>query len=438
MPDRTVLTPDFKAAPLWWEDAPLRPAEAEMPARCDVAIVGSGYCGLAAARVLSGAGLDVIVLDAEDPGFGASTRNHGHVGGAGKLPPNLEARYGSDRARLIKDDAVRAAEHLRALIRDEALDVDYVQNGRFIGAHSRAAFQMLVRRAEAYRRDLALTVDVVPRESQRSEIGSDFYFGGITLAEGGALQPAKLYREMRRLAEEAGALIRGRCAVRAVRPSGPGHELVTDSGVLWARHAIVATNAYASPATPYLRRRLVPVTAYMAATEPLPIELAHELLPKNRTGGDTKRALFAFRRSPDGRRIVFAGRAKFSDVPEAQAARILHGFMCQVWPQLRPYRVSHCWKGRVGFTFDFMPHMGEHEGVHYAAGCQGAGVALMTYLGHQIGLKILGRQDRPVGFDGLPFPTLPGYDGRPWFLPLVGGYYNLRDHADRLASGRLP
>ena len=105
--------------------------------------------------------------------------------------------------------------------------------------------------------------------------------------------------------------------------------------------------------------------------------------------------------------------------------------MTGVWPQLRSVRVSHCWKGFVGFTFDFLPHMGEDNGLHYAAGCQGAGVAMMSYLGHQIGLKILRRQNRPCGLDSAAFPTLPGYRGRPWFLPAVGGYYTLRDRLDR-------
>ncbi len=432
------LTDDFRPAPLWWDEAPLARADAAVPSACDVVVIGAGYCGLSAARVLAGCGKSVVVLEAEDPGYGASTRNHGHVAGAGKLPADLEERYGPERARLIKEDARLAAEHLRQLLRDEISDVDYVQNGRFVGAHSRGAFAQLVKKGEAWRRDMGLTVSVVPEEEQRSEIGSDFYFGGVTLAEGGALHPAKLYRGMRNLAEAAGAVLCGRSAVSSITRQGAGFVTVSARGTIRSEHVVVATNAYASPATPYLQRRLVPVTAYMIATEPLPPDLARELLPRNRTGGDTKRALYAFRRSPDGNRIVFAGRAKFADIDEAQSSRILHGFMCRVWPQLRPYRISHGWKGLVGFTFDFMPHMGEYDGIHYAAGCQGAGVALMTYLGRQIGLKILGRQERPSGFDGLRFPTLPAYRGRPWFLPAVGGYYTFRDGLDRALSGRLP
>jgi glycine/D-amino acid oxidase-like deaminating enzyme len=393
--------------------------------------------------VLAQSGASVLVLDAGDPGAGASTRNHGHIGGGGKLPPKLDALVGPGRAAVIREDAAASVEFVRTLIRDEQLDVDYAQHGRFIAAHSPGAFDALQARAEAMRSGLGLTVEVVPRARQHEEIGSDFYYGGITVAEAAGLQPAKLHREMRRLAEAAGALIRGQSRVdtitRETARGATGFLLRTARGTLRADQVVIATNAYTGSATPFVQRRVVPVTAYMIATEPMPEALAQSILPRNRTGGDTKRALYAFRRSPDGRRVVFAGRAKFRDIGEHQAAEILHGFMTGVWPQMQEVKVTHCWKGFVGFTFDFLPHMGETDGMHYAAGCQGAGVAMMSYLGHQIGLKILRRQNRPCGLDSADFPTLPLYRGRPWFLPAVGAWYKLRDRIDRsLALGQRP
>ena len=427
----SVLTPDFRPTPLWLDEAPLEPADGPLPARTDVVVVGSGYCGLCAARVLAAGGAAVLVLDAGDPGTGASTRNHGHIGGGGKLPPKLDALVGAERAALIRQDTIESTDFIRALIADERLPVDYAQRGRFLAAHSPGAFRKLHARAEAMRTGLNMDVEVVPRERQHEEIGSDFYYGGIAIADAGALQPAKLHRGMRRLAEAAGASVRGNARVDTVSRVAGGFRVQTARGTVEAEHVVIATNAYTGAATPFVRDRIIPVTAYMIATEPMPDDLAQDVLPRNRTGGDTKRALYAFRRSPDGRRMVFAGRAKFRDIDERRAASILHRFMVGVWPQLRDIRVSHCWKGFVGFTFDFLPHMGETDGLHYAAGCQGAGVAMMSYLGHQIGLKILRRQNRPCGLDSTEFPTLPFYRGRPWFLPTVGGYYILRDRLDR-------
>ena len=426
-----VLTPDWQPRPYWWEAAPPTPADAELPPRTDVAIVGGGYCGIMAALALAQNGVDALVLEAGDPGFGASTRNHGHIGGIGKLPAKLERQVGAERAAFIREDAVAAWDYLRDLIHTERLDVDYSQRGRFLGAHSPGAYDLLVRNAEQQRRSLNLTITAVPRAEQRREIGSDFYFGGTVTEEAASLQPAKLYRGMRQVAEREGAKLRGKARVEAITRVPGGFQLQTARGTVRADQVVVATNGYTGRATPWLRRGLVPVTAYITATEPMAEDLAAACLPTNRTGGDTKRSLYAFRRSPDGRRIVFAARAKWYDGDEREAASALHRHLCRVWPALRGVRLSHTWKGQIAFTFDHIPHMGETDGLHYAAGCNGSGVARMSYLGRQIGLKIAGKQNRPCGFEGLAMPTPPFYGGTPWFVPLVGRYYELRDRLDR-------
>jgi hypothetical protein len=128
---------------------------------------------------------------------------------------------------------------------------------------------------------------------------------------------------------------------------------------------------------------------------------------------------------------VGGARARARSADERATAPRLFAFMCGVWPQLKGYRITHAWKGNVAMTFDHLPHMGVQDGVHYALGCNGSGVAMMTYLGHQTALKILGRQNRPCAFDGVAFPTRPFYTGTPWFLPIVGSWYRLRDALER-------
>ncbi len=113
----------------------------------------------------------------------------------------------------------------------------------------------------------------------------------------------------------------------------------------------------------------------------MPPDFARSLLPTNRMCGDTKRSLYAFRLSPNGRRVISCRPRQVRDISEAEATPILHRFMCDVWPELAPYRVTHCWKGLVAFTFDAVPHLGEHDDVLYVAGCQGNGVAIMSYSG---------------------------------------------------------
>jgi glycine/D-amino acid oxidase-like deaminating enzyme len=108
--------------------------------------------------------------------------------------------------------------------------------------------------------------------------------------------------------------------------------------------------------------------------------------------------------------------------------------MLDRFPQLRGVRVTHAWSGNVAFTLDAVPHMGRDEMMHYALGCNGSGVAMMTYLGYQTGRKIARKANVVCAFDVPEFPEHPLYNGNPWFLPLVGGYYRIRDRVDRLWS----
>jgi len=124
------------------------------------------------------------------------------------------------------------------------------------------------------------------------------------------------------------------------------------------------------------------------------------------------------------------GRATARELHEERAAAGLFRQMCEKWPELDSFSVSHCWRGNFGMTYDHIPHMGIHDGVHYAVGCNGSGVTMMTYLGHQTALKILGRQNRPCAFDVDEFPKLPMAWARSWTVPAVTSYYLFRDWVD--------
>ncbi|EFH09441.1 NAD(P)/FAD-dependent oxidoreductase, partial [Teichococcus cervicalis] len=227
--------------------------------------------------------------------------------------------------------------------------------------------------------------------------------------------------------------------VRRVARIPGGFRAETARGTLTAGRVVFATNAYtgavARGLAPDLRRGLVPVTTHMIATEELPEGLARRVLPANPGVSETRRVISHYRLSPDGRRLLFGGRASFFPLDERRTSALLHRALLARFPQLRGLRVTHGWGGRVAMTIDRLPHLGGGEGRYFVAGCQGSGVTMMTYLGHSLAEKILSGASDPVNAydDGLP-PHHPLYDGTPWFMPVLGSWYQLLDARERRAA----
>jgi gamma-glutamylputrescine oxidase len=439
MADRTdALAPSFTTDPYWWDAAPPATARDPLPATTDVLVVGSGYCGLSAAAELARNGIDVTVVDAEELGAGASTRSGGMVSSGQKLVIG-GAIKGVDAGRMerLLEDSLASYEYLKTLIREKGLDADLNVGGRYFGAHVPRHYDRLRRQGELLAKHTGVTVHEIPKARQYEITRTDFYHGGIVVDDYGGLHPAKYHRALRELAQASGTKLRSHAPVLRVGPPIDGyHEVETGRGVIRARNVFFGTNGYTGKPDDYLRKRIVGVLSYQIATEPLPPELLAEINPGRRMITDSKRELIYSRPSPDGTRLLFGSRPGMFTLPHREAAVRLHAMMLKIWPQLRGYRVTHCWSGKVGMTADKIAHMGRHDGLDFAIGCNGNGVALMSYLGHQSALKLLGRQNRPSAFDSPSFPPIPVplYDGRPWFLPIVSGWYHLQDAIDRRLS----
>lgn len=411
-----------------------------MPAHTAVAIIGGGYAGLSAALTLRRLGHEVTVLDAERIGWGASSRNGGMVSGGLKVASGaLASTYGPEGARRIAGAAAASFPFIEETIAREAIDCDYVRCGRFMPAWTPKHYAGLAERAEFLAEVTGLPTLLVPRARQHEAIGSDHYHGGLIADGAGSLHPGKYARGLAKAAEAAGARLLDGIRVTGAVPEGDGFRIGTSAGTFRADAVLMATNGYTrgadgGSAMPWLAKRMIPVGSYIIATEPLEPGLIDRLFPGHRTISDTKRVLNYFRPSPDGTRVLWGGRASFGPTTPEAAAPVLHATMAEVFPELAQTRLTHAWTGNVAFTFDFLPHIGVEQGVHYAAGCQGSGVAMATWLGHQVALKMAGAGNSDFALDGLKVPTVPGYSGDPWFLPLVGGWYRLRDRLDRLAA----
>ncbi len=429
----------FQVKPWWWEAAEPPDRDTPLPETAEVVVVGGGYAGLSAALTLRRLGHGVVVLDAERIGWGASSRNGGMVSGGLKVAGGaLEKTHGKAEAERIVLACAASLPFIEETISREAIDCDYVRCGRFVGAWSPAHYDAMARKVDWIAEMTGLPAAMVPKSRQREHLGSDFYHGGMIAAATGSLHPGKYARGLAAAAERAGAVLVDQVRVQGIARQGSGFRIATDRGAIAADAVLVATNGYSldrrGTASPWLARRLVPLNSYIVATEELPEATIEKLFPGRRMISESRRVLNYFRPSPDGKRVLWGGRASFRQATPDGSAPTLHRRMVECFPALRDVKITHAWTGMVAFTFDGLPHIGVQDGVHYAAGCQGSGVAMATWLGHNVALKLASAANERFALDGLPFPTRPTYTGNPWFLPIVGSYYRLRDRLDRMAA----
>jgi glycine/D-amino acid oxidase-like deaminating enzyme len=426
--DAMQLT-EIRQSPYWHDQigAP-PPLAADLPAKVDVLIVGSGYTGLSAALVTARAGRSTLVVDAEDPGFGCSTRNGGQI--STSVKPSLEKlteKFGAGRAQGIRAEGANALKWIGDFVAAEELDCDFRRVGRFHAAHTPQHYETLVRDAEKMRRQEGIESFAVPRSEQRTQLGTDTYFGGVVFSAHCSLHPGKFHRELLRLALDAGALVVGHCRVTNIARQGSGFRVETAKGSVEARDVIVATNGYTTALTPWLQRRVIPIGSYIIATEELPESTIDTLFPGDRIASDTCKVVYYYRASPDRRRVLFGGRVSASETTALAGATRLRQDMCRIFPELEGVALSHAWSGTVAYSFDELAHTGVHDGVHYAMGYCGSGVSMAPYLGMRAGQKVLGLPEGVTAFDGLPFPTRPLYRGKPWFLPAAVSWYRRND-----------
>jgi glycine/D-amino acid oxidase-like deaminating enzyme len=423
------LLENCKLVPYWWDDVP-RPALADMPlpATVDVAVIGAGYTGLHAALQTSRGGRSTLVLDAEEAGWGCSTRNGGQV--STSIKPSfdkLAKRHGPQRAFDILKEGQRSLAWIGEFIRTEKMDCDFRQVGRFHAAHNSAQYDALATMLVRQQKGLEVDAHMVSRQEQRSELGSDAYWGGAVYTQHCSVHPARYHQGLLERAMAAGVQVMPRCPVSGIEKHGNLLRVTTPKGHVLARNVVVATNGYTGRVTPWLQRRVIPIGSYMIATEALPIGLMDKLIPRNRIVSDTRKVVYYYRSSPDRTRVLFGGRVSHQETNCNLSGPLLHADMVKVFPELSQVRISHSWSGLVAYTFDELMHVGLHDGLHYAMGYCGAGVGTSSYFGMRIGQQVLGLEQGRTELDGLAFQTRPFYTGNPWFLAPSVRYYRWRD-----------
>jgi glycine/D-amino acid oxidase-like deaminating enzyme len=423
----------------FWLDtlAPAREVvQAPLPERVDVAIVGAGFTGLSGALALARRGASVAVLEAHTAGWGASSRNGGMALTGMKRPAEwLVAKFGSAAAREIYDASIFAIDFVERLVRDESIECGFIRSGHLEVACKPKHFDGLRQTAECLERDFNHRVRLIDKTDLAGEVGSRIYHGGLLDELSAGLNPARLADGLARRATECGATLIEQTAVTGIESDAHngsiGFRVATARGAVRADRVFVATGAYTGNATPALRKRVVPVGSYVIATERLDPLLASQLIPRGRMIFDSNNFLHYYRLTPDSR-MLFGGRAAFMPANERtirESAQMLTRGMVKVFPQLRDAAVEYAWGGAIDFTFDMLPHAGRLDGIHYALGYAGHGVAMATYLGACMADVITTGLDIAVDTGPLPQAPLRLSGLAPLMLPVAGAWYKLVDWA---------
>ncbi len=424
------MIPPAMPPSLWAATA--RPAAATPPLgasrRADVVIVGAGYTGLVTALHLAAGGADVVVLDAAEPGWGASGRNGGQViPGLKYDPDDLIGRFGPERGEALATVAGAAADEVFDLIARHDIACDARRSGWIQPAHAPSVLTGVLRRAEQWARRGA-DVEILDRAAMADRLGSPAYLGGWVDRRAGSIQPLSYLRGLVRAGLAQGVAIHGTSPVAAVRRDAGTWQVTTAAGpAVTADRVLIATNGYTGDLWPGLRRTVIAANSFLVATQPLPPDRAGHILRGGEVASDSRRLLLYFRRDAQGR-LLMGGRGPFADPARPADFAHLERSVALLFPDLGPIAFDYRWAGRVALTRDFMPHVHEPApGLTIALGYNGRGIALATAMGRHLARRMAGGPDREFPFPITPIVPIPFHFLQRFYIAAGVAWYGLMD-----------
>lgn len=373
----------------------------------EVAIIGGGFTGLSTALHLAERGVSTLVLEANEPGWGASGRNGGQVNpGLKEAPDAVEARFGPELGRRMVAFSHAAPDYVFELIRRHQIRCEARQDGTLRVATSPAAADGL-RRLHRVCRERDMPVRLLEGAALREAVGTGHYPLGFLDPRGGHVNPLSYARGLARAAQALGAGVHGGTPATALRQEARGWRIGTPRGVVRARRVLLATNGYTDALWPGLAQSIVPVFSAIRATEPLPPEVAASVVPFRGSVFETGRITVYYRVDEAGR-LLMGGRGPQRELSDPERLDYLMRHAERLWPQLRGARWAQGWNGQLAVTPDHYPHVHEPApGLLCCLGYNGRGVAMASHMGRILAARLTegeaARFDMPI----LPIKPMP-------------------------------
>jgi glycine/D-amino acid oxidase-like deaminating enzyme len=396
--------------------------------KADVIVIGGGYTGLSTALHLAEAGASVCLLEASEPGWGASGRNGGQVIPGLKYDPDqLNVMFGSKKGELLIDTIGRGADTVFELIAKYGIECDAIRNGWIQPAHSEQVMRTLAKRAAQWA-ERGAPVEILERSEVAQRIGSPAYVGGWIDRRAGSIQPLSYCRGLVRAAQAHGAAIHGNTLVTGLKRQDGQWQVDTAGGPrVTAEQVVIATNGYTGDLWPRLKQSVIAANSFIVATKPLPAELGDSILAGRQVVSDSRRLLLYYRRDAQGR-LLMGGRGPFSEPRGAQDFSHLERSLALLFPQLAQVGYEFRWAGRVAITRDFLPHVHEPAaGLTIALGYNGRGIAMASTMGRCLAQRLLRANATAFPFPISTIQPIPFHGLQRFYIAAGVAYYSILD-----------
>ncbi len=422
--------PSFSGAPnsLWQHTAVKLPKPEKLMGSMtvDATIIGAGFTGLRTALELAQKGLNVVVLDAYEPGWGASGRSGGQVNPLAHAQPNeIIEHLGPTFGPRMLDNFIHSADEVFDLIKKHDLKCDHARSGWLRGAHSNSALPELEKMAKNWS-ELGLDIDSVEGDELHRLAGSKAYSFATRVKSGGSVHPLSYTRELARVALEHGAQIFSDSKVTKIERKGDKWNLTTDSASIDSEWVVFCTNGYTDDTLKGLKQTIIPLISVQAATRELTDEEYAQVLPEGHTIADTRRVIYYGRK--DNRNRILLGSLGSTESCVGTDKDRIHNAFESVFPQFKPEDLEFYWGGRIAHTKDVLPHLHEPApGILAGLGCNGRGVAMGTTMGRILSERILGKEQQDMAMPTTPYKSFAFHRFHEVGVSVTTKYFEMRD-----------